>query len=135
MPTYASPRISVQEFDVSLVVPAVGATTGAISGVFTWGPMNTLTLIGSQTQLAASFGPPTNLNPETWFCTASFLAYGAPSWVVRVANTTTTNTQIGALSALANVAMVSNVIFQSVLNQADYYANKENLFDSNMRYV
>jgi len=134
MPTYASPRISVQEYDVSITVPSPGATVGALAGVMTWGPLNQRVLLESEAQMVTRFNSPTNLNAETWFTAVSFLAYGAPLWFVRVANTTTTNGSIGTLSALANTAMVSNVLAQMVLNDNDYI-NHQNLFDSNMRYV
>ena len=134
MATYASPRIAIFEYDFSQIVPAVGATTGGIAGLFAWGPILQTTLIGSEAQLASRFGKPSNLNSETWFTTSSFLAYGSPCWVVRTANTTDNTGANGVLSAIANNGMVSNVLFQMVVNDSAY-ATKSGLFDTNMRYV
>lgn len=83
-----SPGINVSEIDLSTVVPAVATTTGAIGGVFRWGPVGKLRLIATESQLVANYGKPTNHNPETWWSAANFLAYGSALQVSRGANTT-----------------------------------------------
>lgn len=82
-----SPGINVSEIDLTTVVPAVSSTTGAIAGVFTWGPTDVATLVTSETDLVNRFGKPTSgFNQETFFTAADFLAYGNSLYVVRVSD-------------------------------------------------
>ena len=75
MPVQVSPGVNVSEVDLSTVVPAVSTTEGAIAGVFKWGPAKTRVLIDSEETLVARFGKPYgDLNPETFFTAANFLA-------------------------------------------------------------
>lgn len=84
-----SPGINVSEIDLTTVVPAVSTTTGAIAGVFTWGPVGVPTLVTSETDLVNRFGAPkTGFNVETFFTAADFLAYGNSLYVVRVSDGT-----------------------------------------------
>jgi hypothetical protein len=85
MPFQLSPGINTSEVDLTTVVPAVSSTTGAIAGVFTWGPSNVATLVTSEVDLVNRFGAPkVGFNQETFFTAADFLAYGNSLYVVRV---------------------------------------------------
>jgi hypothetical protein len=86
-----SPSVTVREIDLTTVIPAVSTTTGALAGVFRWGPVEKRILIDSENTLALRFGTPTNLNPETWFTAANFLAYGNALYISRAADTTGNN--------------------------------------------
>jgi phage tail sheath protein FI len=108
MPFQVSPGVNVSEIDLTTVVPAVSSTEGALAGVFRWGPVNQRVLIDSEAYLAARFGKPTNHNPETFFTGANFLSYGNKLYIVRAANTTSTNTSVVVRNAVANVAAISN---------------------------
>jgi len=82
-----SPGVNVSEIDLSTVVPAVGTTAAAFSGVFPWGPTDERTLVTSEVDLTDRFGKPiTGYNTETFFTAADFLAYGNTLWVVRVSD-------------------------------------------------
>ena len=93
-----SPGISVSELDITTVVPAVSTTTGAIAGVFAWGPVLEPILVSSEVELVKRFGKPvTDFNVETFFTAADFLSYSNSLYVSRAntgvaaANTTLTN--------------------------------------------
>lgn len=93
-----SPGISVSELDLTSVVPAVSTTTGAIAGVFAWGPVLEPILVSSEVELVKRYGKPiTDFNVETFFTAADFLAYSNALYVSRAntgvtaANTTGTN--------------------------------------------
>lgn len=93
-----SPGINVSELDITSVVPAVSTTTGAIAGVFAWGPVLEPVLVSSEVELVKRFGKPiTDFNTETFFTAADFLAYSNSLYVSRAntgtkaANTTNTN--------------------------------------------
>ena len=103
MPFQVSPGVNVSEIDLTTVIPAVSTTTGAFAGVFRWGPVGMPTLIDSEITLVNRFGKPTNFNPETFFTAANFLSYGNQLFVTRTANTSSSNAEIGALNAVANV--------------------------------
>jgi len=112
MAIQVSPGVSVTEYDATTTVPTVSTTTGAIAGVFRWGPIGQLVLVNSEVTLWKRFGKPTNLNAETFFTAANFLAYGNSLYVSRAANTTDTTTDgYGTFSAIADTsgAIVANV--------------------------
>lgn len=134
MADIVSPQIVVREFSLDDFVPPVSSTTGAMAGVFAWGPVGERVLVNSEADLVAKFGRPSDLNGETWLALSSFLAYGAPAWVSRAANTTSSNGAIGTLSAFANTAAVANVVAMVVESDADY-ATKDGTFDPNALWV
>lgn len=116
MPFAVSPGVRFSEIDLTTVPPAVATTEGAIAGVFRWGPTKTRILISSEDELANRFGKPTNLNAETFFTAASFLAYANKLYVARAQDANTRN-------ALANTDAVTNsVVF--VIGSTDEYDNK-----------
>ena len=89
-----SPGVNVSEIDLTTVVPSVATTTGAIAGVFGWGPVGKFSLVDSENTLATRFGKPTNDNFENFFTAANFLSYGNRLYVSRGAVTSgTSNTQ------------------------------------------
>ena len=84
-----SPNVTVKEIDLTGVVPAVTSTTGAIAGDFNWGPVGTPVLIGTESELASTFGSP--LAGDAYagdFLSASyFLKYSSSAFVVRASKT------------------------------------------------
>jgi phage tail sheath protein FI len=53
-----SPGVNVTEIDLTTIVPGVSTTTGAIAGVFKWGPVGERVLITNETNLVNTFGKP-----------------------------------------------------------------------------
>ena len=123
-----SPGVNVSEIDLTTIVPAVATTDGAIAGVFRWGPCEKVLLVDNENTLAARYGKPTNLNPETWFTAANFLAYGNALYVSRAfANSTMRN-------AFANTDTVADATLQIVKNE-DAYDTAAASFDADVAYV
>lgn len=87
MPTQISPGVSVSEFDTTAVVPAFSTTSGAIAGVFNWGPVDRLVRVSNEDNLLQRYGAPSNANYENWFVAANFLSYGNNLNVSRAAVT------------------------------------------------
>jgi phage tail sheath protein FI len=83
-----SPGVNVSEIDLTTVVPSVATTTGAIAGVFQWGPVGKFLLVDSENNLVSKYGKPNSDNAETFFTAANFLAYGNRLYVSRAAATT-----------------------------------------------
>lgn len=108
-----SPGVNVTEIDLTTVVPAVATSDGAFAGVFRWGPIGERVFIESENTLAQRFGTPTNLNAETFFTAANFLAYGNRLWVSRAANTTGATPAALTFTASGNSSVSNNVLFGS----------------------
>jgi len=104
-----SPGINVSEIDLSTVVPAVSTTEGALAGVFKWGPVNERVLVDSEETLVNRFHKPDgDINPETFFTAASFLAYGNKLYVNRVISSACKNAVSNGSSA---AVLVKNADF------------------------
>lgn len=82
-----SPGVDVNEIDLSNVIPAVSTSIGGYVGEFSWGPVGIPTLISSEKELVAKFGPPNDSNHESYLNAASFLKYGSALQVVRSIDT------------------------------------------------
>lgn len=128
-----SPDVNITEVDLTTVVPSVATTTGAIAGVFNWGPIGERVAITTESDLVTFFGKPNANNYETFFSAANFLSYNNSLLVVRAANTTSADAN-GTYGAFANVGTVTNTANQTVKNSVDYETNKLS-FDANVVYV
>lgn len=84
-----SPGVEFSEVDLTGIIPAVSTTDGAYAGAFRWGPLDDITLVGTENELAEKFGKPNIDFRVSFFSAANFLAYGDKLRVVRVADTTT----------------------------------------------
>jgi hypothetical protein len=100
-----SPSVNVREVDLTTGVPQLSTTIGAAAGVMRWGPLSLRVLVDSEQMLAARFGKPTNLNAETWFNAASFLAYGNQLYVSRAANTAGISPIVTVVSVAGNATL------------------------------
>jgi hypothetical protein len=87
MPFQVSPGVNVSEIDLTTVIPAVSTAIGAFAGRFTWGPMETVTLINSEDTLVSMFGKPDSNSAVDFFSAANFLAYSNALRVVRCGST------------------------------------------------
>jgi len=88
-----SPGVSVQERDITTIVPSVGVSDGGTVGFFEWGPGEQATLIDSQDTLRSTFGSPNTaqLNGAHWWSAANFLSYSNRLYVVRAIGTGSNN--------------------------------------------
>lgn len=114
-----SPGINVSEIDLTTTVPALATTTGAIGGVFRWGPIGKFVLVDSENTLVTKYGKPTSTNYETFFTAANFLAYGNALYVSRAAVTTGFSNTISAAAAnLTSNSTVSTILVATAGNPA-----------------
>ena len=81
-----SPGVQVNEIDATNVVPAVSTSIGGFAGAFNWGPVSQVVTVGSENELAETFGAPDNNTAKYFLVAASFLKYGNALKVVRVAS-------------------------------------------------
>ena len=94
-----SPGVQVNEIDASGVIPAVSTSIGGFAGAFNWGPLNEVTTVGSETELASIFGAPDNKTAKYFLTAASFLKYGNALKVVRAE----TDGQLNATDGTAQI--------------------------------
>ena len=136
MAIQVSPGVNVTEYDATTTVPAISTTSGAIAGVFRWGPVGQLVLVDSETTLVKRFGKPTNLNAETFFTAANFLSYGNSLYVSRAANTTDTTTDgYGTFSAIADnsgtiAANVSGNTYWGANVNASFFITNQTVYNN-----
>ena len=86
-----SPGVQVKEIDATGVVPAVSTHIGGFAGSFNWGPVEEVTLVSSETELASIFGSPDSSTYKYFLTAASFLKYGNALKVVRATSTLADN--------------------------------------------
>lgn len=91
-----SPGVNVTEIDLSTIVPAVSTTDVAHAGVFRWGPIDQIVLLGNELQLVENFGKPDNDTASSFFTAANVLAYGDKLRLVRVAGGDAKNATVSA---------------------------------------
>ena len=84
MAVQLSPGVQVIEKDYTETVPTLSTSTGAMAGVFKWGPVEEPTLVTSESELVSTFGAPTDANYESFFLAKNFLDYSNQMYVARV---------------------------------------------------
>ena len=97
-----SPGVQVNEIDATNVVPAVSTSIGGFAGSFNWGPVSQVVTVGSENELAETFGKPDNNTAKYFLVAASFLKYGNALKVVRVASGHDNATSDGAGQLIKN---------------------------------
>jgi hypothetical protein len=114
-----SPGVNVSEVDLTTVVPSVLTTAGAFAGTFSWGPAQKVILISNELALTSTFGKPTSNSADSFFTSASFLAYGNNLSVVRAVGTDSFNADVaGSGNQIANSDVFEETILNTdVLNQ------------------
>lgn len=113
-----SAGVNWSEIDLTTIVPAVGTTEGAYVGRFQWGPINQITTVGNEVELATTFGKPDANNFTDFFTAANFLAYARNLKLVRAANTSIAN---NATSGSKNILITNNDDY--VIQYQDLSAN------------
>ena len=79
-----SPAVRIREVDLTGVVPGVTSSTGAIVGDFAWGPTEIPIFLGTESELASTFGSPLAGGKAVDFLSAAyFLKYSSSAFVVR----------------------------------------------------
>lgn len=109
-----SPGVNVSEIDLTGSIPAVSVSTGAIAGAFSWGPVEKIVPISTETALASRFGAPNDSTANVFFTAASFLAYSGDLLVAR-------STGTGLLNAAANANSAANGTGVLVKNDETYF--------------
>ncbi len=126
MTVFLSPGINFTEIDLTTVIPQVSVSTGALAGVFRWGPVGELFLVDSENTLVQYFGRPTNFNAETFFTAANFLSYANQLYISRAANTTGSTPFITVTANTGNNIFTGNAASMNLLSQGMYITQTGN---------
>ena len=118
-----SPGVNVSEIDLTTVVPSVATTIGGLTGAFSWGPANEITIINNEVQLAERFGKPDANTFDTFFTAANFLSYGSDLRVVRSVGATAKN-------ATANSSVTTVLIENENDYQGSHSSNTATIFNA-----
>jgi len=97
-----SPGVQVKEIDATNVVPAVSTSIGGFVGAFNWGPVEEVTTVSSENQLASIFGTPDSDTSKYFLTAASFLKYGNALKVVRAEKSDMKNATDGTALLIKN---------------------------------
>lgn len=82
-----SPGINITEIDRTGVVnQVISNTSAAYAGNFKWGPIEQITTVSTENELAARFGGPDDSNYLDFFSAANFIGYGARLQVIRTSD-------------------------------------------------
>lgn len=108
MPFQVSPGVNISEIDLTTAVPAVQTTTGAVGGLFRWGPVEQAVLVSDETDLVNRFGKPSNNYFESFFTASNFLAYGNALYVIRGVDGSANNAGAAESSANGRSVLVKN---------------------------
>lgn len=95
-----SPGVAVSEIDLTTRVPIPSISDGAIAGNFTWGPLESPTLVSTEDELVSVFGKPNGNTYKTFFTAANFLSYSNKLRIVRAASTSTAKNAVSNGSAI-----------------------------------
>ncbi len=95
-----SPGVQVKEIDATSVIPAVSTSIGGFAGAFNWGPVDKITLVSSEDNMASIFSVPDSSTAPHFLTAASFLKYGNALKVVRVVESTAMNATAGGEEVL-----------------------------------
>ena len=110
-----SPGVQVKEIDATSVIPAVSTSIGGYAGAFDWGPVEEITLVSSEDNMASIFSTPTNRTAESFLTAASFLKYGNALKVIRVVDATAKNASATGTQTILvkNETVLENTTFQA----------------------
>jgi len=114
-----SPGVAVKEIDLTNVIPAVSTSIGGFAGRFRWGPIEQVTLLGSENELATQFGKPNPMYARSFFEAASFLQYGNALKVVRATETDLFNASSGSAENSVKTVEVDASAVSSLNSIAD----------------
>ena len=104
IPVQLSPGVNYSEIDLTTVVPNVATATGAIAGVFQWGPAEKIVTVTSEDDLVRIFGKPLrDENGIDFHCAANFLQYSRDLRVVRTVGSDETNANSSGFTGLQYV--------------------------------
>jgi hypothetical protein len=125
--------VNFSEIDITTIVPNVATATGAIAGVFQWGPAEKITTVTNEDQLVAIFGKPLrDENGIDFHCAANFLQYSRDLRVVRVVGSDETNANSAGTTGLH---FLNEDILDSASLTEPFYAKYPGVLGNSLKVV
>lgn len=128
-----SPGVQVNEIDATNVVPAVSTSIGGFAGSFNWGPVEQVTTVGSENELAEKFGSPDDNTAKYFLVAASFLKYGNALKVVRVASGHDNATADGSGQLIKNEDDYDNNYADGSLSKGNWVAKYPGVLGNSLK--
>ncbi len=128
-----SPGVQVNEIDATNVVPAVSTSIGGFAGSFNWGPVEQVTTVGSENELAEKFGTPDDNTAKYFLVAASFLKYGNALKVVRVASGHDNATADGSGQLIKNEDDYDNNYADGSLSKGNWVAKYPGVLGNSLK--
>lgn len=111
-----SPSVTVTETDLTLYVPNVATSIGALVGFFQWGPVEEITTLSSEKNLVEKFGQPDDSNYRDWYSAFNFLAYSNNLKTIRVVDDAVAlNASLGSLLKYVSTETLDFVLSGSTI--------------------
>jgi phage tail sheath protein FI len=99
-----SPGINITEIDRTGVVnQVISNTSAAFAGNYKWGPVEQITTVSTENELAARFGGPDDSNYLDFFSAANFIGYGARLQVIRTSDSAAKAATVNGSGVASNV--------------------------------
>ena len=137
-----SPGIEIVERDLTLRIPSVTSSVGAIVVASEKGPVNVVTQVTDEKDYVDKFGIPNDTNYKHFFTAAAFLGGSNSLYVVRTEDSTklcagaTVGLSGGNLSVLPTPKAVSNYpLSYDAISEHESVDGVVNLFDSELFHV
>ena len=128
-----SPGVQVNEIDATNVVPAVSTSIGGFAGSFNWGPVEQVTTVSSENELAEKFGSPDDNTAKYFLVAASFLKYGNALKVVRVASGHDNATADGSGQLIKNEDDYDNNYADGSLSKGNWVAKYPGVLGNSLK--
>ncbi len=132
--TNLSPAVIAREFSNAPVVEEQGSSTGALVGLFEWGPAMSPQLVNNAVRLVDVFGLPTDANFVDHMCATNFLSYTNRLFVNRVTFDNATNSGLTVEDAGTGIVPHSREDYltqgtgpELILNEDDFNASAATL--------
>jgi len=111
-----SPGVTVNEKDLTNIVPQISSSACGFAGVFEWGPILDPLTISSENELVERYGKPNNSNFNSFFTAANFLSYSNNMLLTRIDTKGAKNASFSQLSPVTSGSFVVGVTYEIVTN-------------------
>lgn len=115
-----SPSVTVTETDLTLYVPSVATSIGALVGFFQWGPVEEITTLDGEKRLVERYGQPDDSNYRDWYSAYNFLAYSKELKTIRVVDDAVAlNASLGSLLKYVSTETLDFAIAKTITSTVD----------------
>lgn len=115
-----SPSVTITEKDLSLYIPNVATSIGALVGFSEWGPVEEINTVSSEKTFVGVFGQPNDSNFKDWFTAFNFLAYSRNLKYARVVDDAVALNSAGGIGGNATETQSDFVFNNTIVTASDF---------------